>query len=129
VRHDNRPAFRVAGVRDLEDLVRALLPILYDDVRLESRTPSYSASTRTDFLLAPEQIALTVKCAGPELRGPVLADQLQEDVAYYQRSGTCPTLVCFVYDPEGLLQHFATPAVARPDLDGEVAVRWIVGAP
>src|SRR5262245_16036026 len=125
VRHDNRPAFRVAGVRDLEDLVRALLPILSDHVRLESRTPSYSAGTRTDFLLAPEQIALTVKCAGPELRGPELADQLEEDVAYYQRAGTCSTLVCFIYDPEGLLHHFATPAVSRPGLDGEMAVRWV----
>jgi hypothetical protein len=129
VRHDNRPAFRVVGVKDLEDLVRALLPIHFDDIRPESRTPSYSAGTRTDFLLAPEQIALTVKCAGPQLRGPELAEQLEEDVAYYQNSRTCPTLVCFIYDPEGLLHHFATPAVAGPQPDGDVSVRWIVAAP
>lgn len=127
VRHDNQLGFRVSGVRDVEDLVRALLPILSEDIRPESRTPSYSAGTRTDFLLAAERIALTVKCAGPQLRGPALAEQLQEDVAYYQRWGSRPTLVCFIYDPEGLLHHFATPAVAGPDREGEVAVRWVVG--
>src|SRR5262249_19589729 len=52
VRQGDRPAFRVVDEKDLEDLLRALLPLYFDDVRPQSRTPRYAACTRTDFLLA-----------------------------------------------------------------------------
>lgn len=129
VRHGERPPFRVADVHDLEDLLRALLPLQFDTIRPECRTPLYAPDTRTDFLLAPEQLALTVKHAGPEQRGLELARQLEEDSVYYRRLRNCQTLVCFVYDPEGLLHHFTTPEIAGPDPAGEVEVRWVVGAP
>jgi hypothetical protein len=129
VRHSDRPPFRVTEDRDLEDLVRALLPIHFADVRPVSRTPLYATVTRTDFLLAPEQIALTVKCAGPASAGPELAKQLAEDVAYYASQGICRTLVCFVYDPERLLEHFTSPAVTDPDATHGPDVRWLVAAP
>jgi hypothetical protein len=129
VRHGDRPSFRVTEDRDLEDLVRALLPIHFDDVRPECRTPSYAAVTRTDFLLAPEQIALTVKHSGPALGGADLAGQFAEDFAYYQGQRVCRTLVCFVYDPEGLLRHFTPPEIPGAAPDGAVGVRWVVGAP
>lgn len=129
VRHGDRPAFGVADERDLEDLVRALLPIHFDDVRPECRTPSYSTCTRTDFLLAPEQIALAVKCAGPNVPGAELARQLAEDVDYYARQQACRTLAAFVYDPQGSLHYFTPPPVAGAAPEGPVAVRWVVGAP
>jgi hypothetical protein len=123
-RQGDRTPFRVTDVWDLEDLVRAMLPIQFDDVRPESRTPRYSAINRTDFLLTPERIALTVKWAAPEL-----ASQLEEDIAYYRRHQNCRTLVCFIYDPEGSLRHFATPDLAALDPDDTMAIRWVVGMP
>jgi len=128
-RHGDRPAFRIHDVRDLEDLIRALLPLHFDDVRLEGRTPRYAVSNRTDFLLAPEQIGLTVKHAGPDQRGPQLAQQWEEDVAYYRHLRNCRTLIGFTYDPEGLLRHFPWPGLADPPPDEELELRWVVAWP
>ena len=52
-RQGDRPPFRVEDERDLEDLLRALLPLHFDDVRPEGRTPRYAAGVRTDFRLVP----------------------------------------------------------------------------
>jgi hypothetical protein len=128
-RHADRPAFRVHDIHDLEDLIRALLPLHFDEVRPEARTPRYATGNRTDFLLAPEQIALTVKLAGPDQRGPQLARQWHEDVAYYHRLRSCRTLVFFIYDAEGLLRHFAPLALADPPPADELEVHWLVAAP
>jgi hypothetical protein len=103
-RHGNRPPFRVEDERDLEDLLRAILPLHFDDIRPQSCTPSYASATRTDFLLAPERIVLTVKCVGPLLREPQLAEQMREDVVHWSKERTCRTLIGFVYDPEAVLR-------------------------
>ncbi len=100
VRQGDRPPFRVADERDLEDLLRALLPLHFDDIRPECRTPGYSSVTRTDFLLAPQGIAVTVKLARPRI-----AEELREDAEYYQREGKCRTLVVLLYDPEATLRE------------------------
>jgi hypothetical protein len=102
-RHGDRPPFRVTDEFDLEDLLRALLPLQFDDVRPENRTPTYAQTTRTDFLLAPEAIAITAKRVTPELRANRLAEQLREDAAAYARQPQCRTLIGFVYDPEEVL--------------------------
>jgi hypothetical protein len=102
-RHGDRPPFRVADEHDLEDLLRALLAVPFDDVRLEGRTPAYAPGHRTDFLLHGGALALTaklVRTAGDEDR---LAAELAQDVAYYQARAGCRCLVCFVSDPEGRL--------------------------
>ncbi len=104
-RQGNRPAFQVADERDLEDLLRCLLPLYFDDIRPESRTPSYDCGTRTDFRLKPEGIVLTVKRATSRDCEKQLGEQLQEDVAHYEREGGCKTLVGFIQDPEGRLRE------------------------
>jgi hypothetical protein len=122
-RYDERPPFRVVDEKDLEDLLRALLPLHFDDIRPECRTPSYSASTRTDFLLAPEGIALTIKLAQPRI-----LEQVPEDADYYRRERKCRTLVVFVYDPESTLREPCLPPVADA-LDGtELEVRCVIGS-
>lgn len=103
-RQGERPPFRVEEERDLEDLLRAVLTLRYDNVHLEGRTPAYSPRNRTDLLLTYERIALTTKLARSELREPQLADQLKEDAQYYGKNGRCRILVGYVYDPEGTLR-------------------------
>jgi hypothetical protein len=124
VRQTDRPAFRITDERDLEDLVRALLPLHFDDIRPECRTPSYAACTRMDFLLAAERIALAVKFTQPTIR-----EQLQEDSLYYRRDGKCRTLVGFVYDPEASIRdaHVFESSCSAKDEDFEV--RCVVAAP
>jgi hypothetical protein len=107
-RHGNRPPFRVQDAHDLEDLLRALLALQFDEVRPESRTPGYAFCTRTDFRIGQEEgsypIALTAKIMGPGVGENALLEQWREDVRYYARIRGCSTLVAFVYDPEGLVR-------------------------
>jgi REase_DpnII-MboI/Uncharacterized protein conserved in bacteria (DUF2321) len=119
VRHGDRPPFRVMDEKDLEDLLRALLPLHFDDIRPECRTPSYAACTRMDFLLAPESIALTIKFAQPRI-----LEQVAEDAAYYRVHRKSRTLVVFVYDPEASLRG---PCLPQAD-DAELEVRCVIGA-
>jgi hypothetical protein len=101
-RQGERPPFVVEDERDLEDLVRALLPIHFDDVRPESRTPSYSATTRTDFVLAGSGIGLVLKSWRAGAAVEQLAEQWREDAEYYRDKGM-KRVVSLIYDPEGLL--------------------------
>jgi hypothetical protein len=126
-RQDNRPPFRVVDEKDLEDLLRALLPLHFDDIRPECRTPWYATATRTDFLLAPERIAVTAKLARSTTREPQLVEQLQEDAVYYRSQGSCRTLVAFLYDPEGLLRDPQVLAACTRSSD-DLEVRCVVGA-
>ena len=125
-RQTERPPFRVEDQRDLEDVVRAFLPLLFDDVRPEKRTPRYSAGSRTDFLLSGESIALTAKLVGLEAREPEIAGQLREDAAYYARRASCRSLMVLIYDPEGMLRE--TPALERAwsSQEGELEVRCMI---
>jgi hypothetical protein len=122
VRHGNRPPFRVTDERDLEDLLRSLLPLHFDDIRPECRTPGYATGTRTDFLLAPESIALTIKWAQPRI-----LEHVPEDVAYYQRERKCRTLVVFVYDPESSLREPCLPQRCSENGE-ELEVRCVIGS-
>jgi hypothetical protein len=115
-RHGTRPAFAVRDEYDLEDLARALLPLAFDDVRPVSRTPSYAAGTRTDFVLSPQGLVLTLKCASPAVGEAELSAQIAEDASDHDR-----TLVAFVYDagrrlqdPAGFERAHSTPGGERP---------------
>ena len=125
-RQTNRPPFRVQDEQDLEDLLRALLALHFDDVRPEIRTPRYAAGNRTDFLLFPQGFALTAKLAGPLLREPGIANQLKEDVAYYSGKKHCSSLLTCVYDAEGLLREPAALEKAWSIREEGLEVRCII---
>jgi hypothetical protein len=125
-RQTDRQPFRIEDERDLEDLVRALLPLHFDDIRSESRTPRYSPGKRSDFVLAGQNIAITVKLVVPGFREPQITGQLEEDTAYYVRH-SCNTLMVFIYDPEGQLRESATLEKALSGRRDSVEVRCIIG--
>jgi hypothetical protein len=102
-RSGTRPPFRVEDERDLEDLLRAVLPLHFDDIRPEGRSPTYAQTTRTDFLLAPEETVILAKQAVAGLGEPEITAQLQEDIGYYVKRGKCAVVLCLIYDPEHLL--------------------------
>jgi hypothetical protein len=123
-RYSDRPAFRIQDVHDLEDLLRALLPLHFDEVRPECRTPRYSAATRTDFWLPAEQIAVTCKHVSRDLGESHLVDHLQEDAAYYR--GRCRSLVVLVYDAEQRLHEPGRLEAAWRQAEEELEVRSII---
>jgi hypothetical protein len=125
-RQGERPPFRVEDERDLEDLVRALLPLHFEDVRPESRTPRYSTATRTDLVLAREKVAVTLKYARPGADERQWAAQWQEDIDYYRGRGGCRVLVGFVYDPEGLVAPSPVLENLGAEFRGEIEPRWVV---
>jgi hypothetical protein len=129
VRHGDRPPFRVLDEIDLEDLLRALLPLHFDEVRPEVRTPRYASATRTDFLLPAEGIALAIKFPRPDARTPSLTEEIREDALYYQREKKCRTLVIFVYDPEGALREPILPEVDSSESGVAMELRCVVSVP
>lgn len=126
-RHDNRPTLDVADEYDVQDLVDAVLKIDFDDIRCEEWTPSYAGgASRLDFLLKNEQIVVEVKKTRPGLKVRGVGDQLLIDIGRYRSHPDCRMLVCFVYDPEGLIEN---PVGLENDLSGQrdgLEVRVIV---
>jgi hypothetical protein len=131
-RQAGRPPFCVdPDEKDLEDLARALLPLHFDDVRPEGRTPHYAAGTRTDFLLAPERLALALKRVRRGDGAELFLDQLEEDAAYYSRPQKhgCRTLVAYLHDPEGILrQPDRLEAACFNRTREELEVRGVIGS-
>lgn len=100
-RHDSRSTLKVNDEYDVQDLLRSLLRIYFDDIRDEEWTPSYAGkSTRIDFLLKKEQIAIETKMTRKGLDEKNLGDELIIDKAHYQKHPECKILYCLVYDPE-----------------------------
>lgn len=115
-RHGNRATLDVTDEYDVQDLLRALLALHFDDVRVEESTPSYAGgAARMDFLLKRERIVVEVKKTRPTLSDRDLGDQLVLDAARYAKHPDCRTLVCFVYDPENRITN---PGGLQADLGG-----------
>jgi hypothetical protein len=126
-RHENRPPFRVEDAKDLEDLLRALLPLHFNDIRPQTRTPRYAERTCTDFLLAPEKIVVAAKMARPKPPAAI-REQIQEDVGYWVSQPSCRTLIGFVYDPEGLLRGAEQLETEWSSQETRLELGWIIGA-
>ncbi len=105
-RHDSRETLDVKDEYDVQDLIYALLKIYFDDIRPEEWTPSYAgSSSRMDFLLKNEHLVVEIKRTRYTLRDKDMGEQLIVDIAKYREHPDCKTLVCFVYDPEGLISN------------------------
>lgn len=105
-RYDDRPRYEVKDEYDVQDLLHVFLRGLFDDVRPEEYTPSYAGgSSRVDFLLKSEKMAIEVKMASASLRDKQIGEQLLIDIGRYKAHQDCKSLVCFVYDPNGNLKN------------------------
>lgn len=103
-RYNNRSTIIIQDEYDVQDLIHALLKIDFNDVRPEEYTPSYAgSSSRVDFLLKGERTVIEIKKTRSGLKDKEIGNQLILDVARYKWHPDCDRLVCFVYDPEGLI--------------------------
>jgi hypothetical protein len=102
-RHDRRETVRITDEHDVQDLLRSLLRIFFDDVRREEWTPSYAGgASRMDILLKNEKTVVEVKF---DLRDKEVGDQLLIDIGRYRAHADCANLICFVYDPKGKVRN------------------------
>jgi len=114
-RYNNRQGFKVQDEYDVQDLLRALLRIHFDDVREEEYTPSYAGgSKRMDFLLNKEEIVIEAKMTRKNLTDVKVGEQLTIDITYYKKHPRCKKLICFVYDPENKISN---PIGLKDDLE------------
>lgn len=106
-KHENRNTITIVDEYDVQDLLHALLKIFFDDIRPEEYTPSYAGkSSRIDFLMKSEKIAIEIKKTRKGLKRKEIADQLIIDIDRYKAAHPdCEILFCFVYDPENLIQN------------------------
>lgn len=116
-RHDKRQTLVLKDEYDVQDLLRGLLTLFFDDVRPEEHTPSHAgASSRMDFLIVDHQTAVEVKKTRPQLTDKELSDELILDIERYQKHPSCRILICFVYDPDESLRN---PSAIERDLTGQ----------
>lgn len=103
-RYSNRTPLTMKDEYDVQYLLNSLLTVSFDDVRSEEPVPSCaSTSSRIDFLLKNEGIAIETKMTRANLDDKELSKQLIQDIAQYQAHPDVTTLVCFVYDPNQLI--------------------------
>jgi DpnII restriction endonuclease len=81
----------------------------------EPRHSYGSKSTRIDFLLKDEQLAVEAKMTGNSLQEKQVLEQLAIDAAYYKQHPDCRVLVCLVYDPE---RRIGNPKGMEKDIGG-----------
>ncbi len=105
IRHAQRDTLKITDEYDVQDLLHAILKLHFDDVRPESGTSKYAGSnSRIDFILNEHNIAIEVKKTRNNLKDKEIGEELLIDIARYQQSNSkIKLLICFVYDPEGLI--------------------------
>lgn len=105
-RHAGRDSLIISDEYDVQDLFGSLLKIFFDDVRREEYVPSYAGgASRTDFLLPDAGIVVEIKKTRNSMKDSDLGDQLIIDLERYRAHPQCNFIVCFVYDPDELLNN------------------------
>jgi hypothetical protein len=106
IRHGQRPQYLIQDEYDVQDLLRAILFLHFDDVRDEEHTPSYAGgASRVDFLLKASGIVIEVKKTREGLSDKEIGSQLIIDIARYAAHPDIKFLVCFIYDPEERIRN------------------------
>jgi hypothetical protein len=126
-RRQGRSTLDVQDEYDVQDLMHALLLLHFADIRPEEYTPSYAGkSSRLDFLLKRESIVVEAKMTRTGLGVKEVSSQLIEDIERYRAHPDCKALICFVYDPGGMI---ANPRGIESDLnrdEGPFPVRVLI---
>jgi hypothetical protein len=98
-RHSSRETLVIKDEYDVQDLLRGLLQIHFDDVREEDYSPSYAGgNSRVDFVLKDEKIVVETKMTNENLKDKDVGSQLLIDIGRYRSHPDCKVLVVFVYD-------------------------------
>lgn len=118
-RYSDRPALRITDEYDVQDLLRSVLQLHFDDVRPEEWNPSYGGvRSRADLLLRRERLVIETKMTRKGLGQREIVQELIVDKAQYRRHPDCGTLICFVYNPGRSLPN---PTAIERDLSGHDA--------
>ena len=119
-RHDSRAGFDVNDEYDVQDLLRSLLVVFFDDVRAESTVREYAGgASRIDFVLPQSHVAVEIKKSRGSMTSRDLANELIIDRDRYAVDDRISHLVCLVFDLEGRLIN---PRGLEVDLSRDASV-------
>jgi hypothetical protein len=105
-RRKGKTPFVIADEYDVQDLLYSFLKLEFDDVRKEEFTPSYAGgASKIDFVLKNEKIIVETKKTSDTLTTNKIGEQLIIDIAKYENYPEIDTLVCFIYDPDYLIEN------------------------
>lgn len=105
-RFDDRNTIEIEDEYDVQDLVHSLLWLEFDDIRDEEQSPSHGgSSSRIDFLVKDEKIGIEIKYTGKGKGEKELKNEIAEDKEHYQSHPDCEKLICFIYDPDQILEN------------------------
>jgi hypothetical protein len=105
-RYKSRKTLRIKDEYDIQDLLRSLLSIYFDDVSSEDPGPIFGgSSTRVDLLLRKERIVVEIKKTRSDTTARALGKDLKLDIVDYKQRGNCDALVIVVDDRKGRLKN------------------------
>jgi CheY-like chemotaxis protein len=123
IRSRGRPSLAVRDEYDVQDAVRLLLALKYEDVRSEDSGPRVAGrGGRIDFLLPSSHIAVEVKVGLRPGAWKRIGDELLVDVARYRRHPDVSSLICVVVhdgsldNPEGFASDIRATAASTLDV-------------
>ncbi|MDR0913500.1 MAG: hypothetical protein LBM96_13030 [Methanobrevibacter sp.] len=95
----NKQPLLIKEELDLQYLLEALLLVYFDDVNPEESTPSKGGiSSKIDFLIIDDKIAIETKYASKSLSNKKLVEELNDDIGKYFEHPNCETLLFFIWD-------------------------------
>lgn len=105
-RHSDRETILLKDEYDVQDMLKGLLKIHFDDIRKEDFSPSNAgANSRLDFVLKQEGIILEIKMTNKNLKARELGEELLIDIGRYKAYPNCSDLVIFIYDNQDYINN------------------------
>ena len=115
LRHADRNGFAINDEYDVQDLLKFIFLVHFNDVRLEEVVPSFAGkSSRIDIFLKEEARFIEVKMTRDGLRDKKLGEELTIDIAQYKEHPGCERLFCFIYDKDRFIRN---PTGLKRDLE------------
>lgn len=124
-----RPGIDVVDEYDVQRILQAILVTLFEKVEDEEPTPKKAGvSSRLDFLLKRERIAIETKMVGKNLTVARLHDDLAKDILYFRAHPEAGSLFIFIYDPDRKIMNSAGFEAGLHSDSDEFPVRIVVAS-
>jgi hypothetical protein len=103
-RREKRSTISFNDEYDVQDALHAILKLHFTDVEPEEPTGKLAGkSSRIDFLLKPERVAIEAKMPRDKRHAKEIGDELIVDLRRYKSRADVGSLICLVYDPSGFI--------------------------